>query len=71
MANFRQRIEILTNGTTITNRLSGNKEMHPNSSKVIEYAKSFMAQMLENAEPGEYYDIDVTVTKQKNKKPTA
>lgn len=71
MAHLRQRIEILTNGTTITNRLTGNKEMHPNSSKVIDYSKSFIAQMLENAEPGEYYDIDVTVTKQKNAKPKA
>lgn len=71
MANFKQRIEILTNGTTITNRQTGNKEMHPSKAKVAEYAKSFVTEQIENGEPGEYYDVDITITKQRNKKPAA
>lgn len=69
MANFKQRIEILTNGTTITNRATGNKEMHPNKAKIAEYAKSFVTEQIENGEPGEYYDVDIIITKQRNKSP--
>ena len=70
MANFKHRIEIVTNGAVITNRLTGDKVMNPNASKVTEYAKTFVAEQIANGEPGEYYDIDIIVTKQKNKKPT-
>lgn len=71
MSNLRNRIEFLSNGVTITNRATGNKEMSPNTSRILEYVKSHVSNALENGEPGEYYDIDVTVTKQKLKKPTS
>ena len=69
MAKFAQRIEVLTNGNVITNRQTGNKEMNPNRAKIAEYAKSFVTEQIENGEPGEYYDIEIIITKQRNKKP--
>ncbi len=69
MAKFAQRIEVLTNGNVITNRLNGNKEMHPNKAKIADYAKSFVTEQIENGEPGEYYDIEIIITKQRNKSP--
>jgi hypothetical protein len=71
MAKFAQRIEIVGNGIVITNRQTGNKEMNPNRAKIAEYAKSFVTEQIENGEPGEYYDVDIIITKQRNKSPKA
>lgn len=71
MAKFAQRIEVVTNGTIITNRLTGDKSMNPSKAKIAEYAKAFVTEAVEAGEPGEYFDIDIIVTKQRNKKPSA
>ena len=35
----------------------------------IDNAKQFIQDIISGAEPGEYYDIVVTVSKQRNKRP--
>lgn len=69
MEKTAQQVEFLKNGTTITNLLTGDKEGSYNSAKSADNAKEFIIQQLANAEAGEYYDIHISVTKQRNKKP--
>ena len=71
MATFKKRVEFLGNGITIANMLpgTGEKESHYNSAKVSKDAADFVSESISNAEPGEYYDIHITVSKQRNKKP--
>lgn len=64
------RLEIVDNGVTITNRLTGNKAAFQNSSSLFGSVKQFIADSIEAGEPGMYYDIDTTITTQRNKKPT-
>lgn len=70
MKSLRLRLEQLLNGVTITNRSTGNKEMNYNSAKVTESVTQFITGAIADAEPGTYYDIDITVTKRALKKPS-
>ncbi len=70
MSQLKQRVEFLTNGITITNQFTGDKEASYNASKVGDNVKGFVQSEIGNAEPGEYYDVHVTITKQRNKKPS-
>jgi len=69
MKQLKLRIEQLLNGVTTTNLLTGDKSMGHNATASIDSAKQFIQDIVSNAEPGEYYDIHITVSKQRNKKP--
>ena len=71
MSQQKQRIEFLTNGITITNQLTGEKEASYNQAKVTQNASQFITEQMQGAEPGVYYDIHIVVTKQRNKSPKA
>ena len=71
MKQLKLRIEQLLNGVTVTNRLTGDKTMGYNSTDTLNNAKQFIQDTIASAEPGEYYDVDITITKQRNKKPGA
>lgn len=69
MKTLKLRLEQLLNGVTTTNRLTGDKGMAYNAGTTIDQAKQFIQDAIADAEPGMYYDIDISISKQRNKKP--
>ena len=69
MKTLKLRLEQLLNGVTTTNRETGDKTMAYNTGATLTEIKQFIQDKIGDAEPSNYYDIEITVTKQRNKKP--
>lgn len=63
--NLRLSVEFLQNGITVTNRATLQKSMNINASVVSNDIGLFIDRNLKNYEPGEVYDLDITITKKK------
>lgn len=68
MAKLNLRVEITENGAIITNRATQQKTVNRSTAPAIELVKNFIQDAMANEEPGQYFDVDLSVQPQRIKK---
>ena len=69
MAKLSLRIEITDNGAIIMNRATNQKTVNRSTAPALDLVKQFIADGMANEEPGQFFDLDVTVQPQRLRKP--
>ena len=68
MAKLNLRVEITENGAIITNRSTNQKTVNRSTAPAIDLVKNFIQDAMANEEPGQYFDVDLSVQPQRIKK---
>ena len=68
MAKLSLRVEITDNGAIITNRATNQKTVNRSTAPAIDIVKNFIADAMQNEEPGQYFDLDLNIQPQRIKK---